>query len=188
MTKETTMPNPVFFAPIKEGDCLNDERRLLQWMATPPQVGDLLPLGFRTNRSWEVIAICSYIGDAGGLTIAHVNPVEIAVPDRAGWFATRLKISKPGASMRLHIKPDKSLHQIGCNFDGTLPAIGHLLTSFDVASHKTGHQPWGIDSFDTYVPVTPECTFAAIYLTHLEQVNLAEVPGAIDLSTAPSPA
>jgi hypothetical protein len=181
------MTNPVFFDAIDEALHTNGESDRLHWMTTPPQVGDRLPLGSRAGRMWEVIELCTYAGDVGELTIAHVHPVGVAVPDRAEWYATRLKIRKPLASMTLHIKPDGSLHQTGCNFTGALPIVRRLLTAFDVASHKTGSQPWGIESFDTYSPVNPEATYMAVYLTHVVPVDLSEVPGAIGLEPEKTP-
>jgi hypothetical protein len=178
-----TMTNPVFFDAIDEALYTNGESDRLHWMTTPPRVGDRLPLGSRAGRMWEVIELCTYAGDVGELTIAHVHPVGVAVPDRAEWYATRLKARKPLASMTLHVKPDGSLHQTGCNFTGALPIVHRLLTAFDVTNHKTGSQPWGIESFDTYSPVNPEATYMAVYLTHVVAVDLTEVEGAIVLES-----
>ncbi len=175
------MTNPVFFNAIDEDLYNNGERDLLQWMNTPPQISDRLPLGSRSSRMWEVIAIESYAGDVGELTIAHVHPVGVAVPDRAEWYASRLKVRKPLASTTLHVKPDGSLHQTSSNFTGALPIVRRLLTAFNVAAHTTGHQPWGIESFDSYKPVNPDATFMAVYLSHVVPVNLAEVEGAVIL-------
>jgi hypothetical protein len=130
---------------------------------------------------WQVVALESYTGDVGDLTIVHVHPVGVEVPDRAEWFATRLKARKPLASTTLYVKPDGSLHQTSSNFTGALPIVRRLLTAFDVVNHKTGSQPWGIESYDTYTPTNPEATFMAIYVARVVAVDLAEVPGAIVL-------
>jgi hypothetical protein len=173
------MLTPIFFTAIDDALQIGKERDQLHWTSSQPQVGDRVPMG--GDRLWEVIAIDSYSGDAGDLRVAHVHPMNVTVPAREGWYCVKCFAKRPLTAPTLHVKPDGSLHQTGCNFTGALPIVHRLLTAFDVASHKTGSQPWGIESFDTYSPVNLEATFMAVYLAHVVPVDLSEVEGAIAL-------
>ena len=175
----TTNPNPVFFSAIDHGLQTTKERDQLHWLSSKPQAGDRVPMG--GDRLWDVVALETYTGDVGDLTIVHAHPVGVVIPDRAEWYVTRLKARKPLASTTLYVKPDGALHQTSSNFTGKLPEVRKLLTAFDVVSHRTGSQPWGIESYDTYSPASPDATFKAVYLAHVVSVDLSEVPGAIVL-------
>jgi hypothetical protein len=173
------MLTPIYFDAIDHGMQTTTERDQLHWAGNPPCVGDRVPMG--GDRLWQVVAVDRYAGDAGDLYLAHVHPVGVAVPDRETWYEVRCLAKRPLTNTTLHARPDGSLHQTGTNFTGKLPEVRRLLTAFDVVNHRTGSQPWGIESYDSYSPVSPECTFMAVYLAHVVSVDLAEVPGAIVL-------
>jgi hypothetical protein len=174
------MLTPIYFDAIDDGLQSSQERDRLHWVATPPQVGDRLPMG--DDRHWEVIAVDRYTGEAGEFCLAHVHPVGVEVPAREEWYCSTSFVKRPLSVLHLHVRPDGGVQHWSKNFTGALPIVRRLLTAFDVANHKTGSQPWGIESFDTYSPVNPEATFMAVYLAHVVPVDLAEVPGAIDLA------
>jgi hypothetical protein len=172
---------PTYFDAIDDGLQTSKECDQLHWVSNPPKVGDRLPMG--SDRPWEVIAVDRYAGEAGELCLAHVHPVGVEVPAREEWYCSRSFVKRPLSAFTLHIRPDGGVQHWARDFRGEAPIVRRLLTAFDVVNHKTGHQPWGIESFDTYKPVGDDAAFAAVYLAHVVPVDLAEVEGAIVLES-----
>jgi hypothetical protein len=185
LSGDRLMLTPIYFDAIDHGLQTTKESDQLHWASSQPQIGDRLPMG--GDRLWQVVTVDRYAGDAGDLYIAYVHPVGAEVAPREAWYEVKCLAKRPLTNTTLHVKPDGSLHQTGCNFTGALPIVHRLLTSFDVTNHKTGSQPWGIESYDSYKPVSDEATFMAVYVTHLAAVDLSEVPGAIDLESEKTP-
>jgi hypothetical protein len=174
------MLTPIYFDAIDHGLQTTKESDQLHWTGNPPGIGDRVPMG--GDRLWQVVAVDRYAGDVGDLYVAYVYPLGAEVPPRETWYEVKCLAKRPLTSTTLHVKPDGALHQTSSNFTGALPIVRRLLTAFDVVNHRTGSQPWGVESYDTYSPTNPEATFKAVYLTYVVPVDLSEVEGAIDLA------
>ncbi len=144
----------IYLQPIDDEQLWPNEGFQVLHLATPPAVGDRLPLG--GPRAWDIVAVDEYQaaavgGEATGresIYFAHCNLG--AAPPREEWYQVH-KCSKYQSSMWLYIGHGALVHWNN-NLNGSEPKTGVLLPRYSVREHKVTSQPWGVETVTQYMP------------------------------------
>jgi hypothetical protein len=138
----------IYIQPINDEDLWPNESTQVLHLATPPAIGDRLPLG--GPRAWDVVAVDEYQipGNGGSLYLVHCNLG--AAPPREGWYQVK-KYLTYSTSMQLYIGNDALLHW-HMSLDGSSPKTGVLLPRYNVREHGVTAQPWGVETITQYMP------------------------------------
>lgn len=167
------MNHLVFFDAISSKEYEGQEKRKVEYLSHPPEIGDRISMG--SQRLWNIVGVDQYLNSENPeevIYLAHctVDPQQIECPDRSNWFRVRAYQNRE-PNLQLFLGEGVLIH-VNRDLMGSKPEVGYLLPQYNPKEHTVTSRPWGIASVVSYFPdagLEQPC-YLAVHLGHCVSV------------------